>query len=195
MFYMHLEEIIFSNKTQNNHMKKFILMILAIIMVAGLTSTIKAQISVSATQTAGANIVSAISIESDVALNFGNMSVPTDNVSVILSTSHTLTPDKPTKISLLPGTPVTNAHYNVSGAGGYVYSITLPSSPITIKNPGNTTMDLDTFTALTTTQPGANGKLDATGHDTFVVGATLKVQNGQAIGAYTGSFDVIVTYN
>jgi len=169
-------------------------MILTIIMVAGLMSTSKAQIQVTAQQSAGANIVSAISIESDVPLNFGNMSVPTDNVSVILSTSHTLTPDKPTKISLLPGT-YTNAHYNVSGASGYLYSITLPSGTVQIKNPGNTTMDLDTFTALTTTQPGTNGKLDATGKDTFVVGATLKVQNGQAIGTYTGSFDVIVTYN
>jgi len=171
-------------------------MALAIVLVAGPTTTIKAQ-TAKASTTAGAEIVSAISLTSDASLSFGKMSAPSADVDVTLTTEHVLTPDKPSNISLLPAT-FTNAHYNVSGAKDYVYTITLPASnTVTIRNGANS-MKVENFQARTTSVPvsnGTSGTLNASGQDAFVVGATLKVTNAQAIGAYTGTFDVLVAYN
>ena len=41
---------------------------------------------------------------------------------------------------------------------------------------------------------GGSGTLDTSGTDTFSVGATLHVGLAQPMGAYAGSFDVIVEY-
>ena len=58
-------------------------------------------------------------------------------------------------------------------------------------------MIVNTFKALVASGTGSDGLAGilTSGSDTFVVGATLKVTNAQAIGAYSGSFDVLVTYN
>jgi len=194
---MHLEEIIFSNKTQTYIMKKFIFMILTIIMVAGLTSKIKAQTQnkATATTTAGAEIIAAISITSGLPLNFGLMSSPNADVEVNISTTGIVSTLSPTAISLFPST-ATNAHYSLSGATGYTYAITLPADDqVEIKN-GTNIMAVEKFTALVASKGSiaTTGTL-LSGSDSFVVGATLKVKTAQPIGAYTGNFEVIVTYN
>lgn len=197
MFYMHLEEIIFSNKTQTYIMKKLIFMFLAIIMVAGLTSTIKAQTQyqAKATTTAGAEIVAAISISSSTPLNFGKMSSPSSAADVILSTARVLTTTNSSAISLFP-TTATNALYSVSGTTGYNYSIIFPGNDLVKIESGSNSMYVNDFKALPTSKgsEGITGTL-ISGSDTFVVGATLKIKSGQATGAYTGNFDVIVSYN
>ena len=178
-------------------MKKIILMTLAIITIAGLTTEVTAQYSARVSQTATANLVATIGMASDVPLNFGIMSIPTSDVDVTLSTAHLVTTSDATKISLFP-TTATNAHYTVSGTALYAYSITLPTAgSITIAN-GASSMHIEDFRALTASVPGANGTtgtLNVSGQDTFVVGATLKVKSTLITGAYTGSFDVLVAYN
>jgi hypothetical protein len=42
---------------------------------------------------------------------------------------------------------------------------------------------------------GATAALDAQGAQALKVGATLNVDANQAVGLYTGSFDVTVAYN
>jgi hypothetical protein len=177
-------------------MKNLIIVFVTLIMVAGTTTLVRAQKEVKGTAQAGANIVAALSISSDVKLDFGSMSIPNDNVSVILSTANARTVDKATNISLLPGT-TTNARVKVKGAGGLGYTIKLPDNgTVTITN-GTTTMAIDEFQSLTpfSSSNGLAGKLDASGNDEFVVGATLKVLKDQSVGVYTGSFEVMVTYN
>ena len=146
MFYMHLEEIIFSNKTQTYIMKKLIFMFLAIIMVAGLTSTIKAQTQyqAKATTTAGAEIVAAISISSSTPLNFGKMSSPSSAADVILSTARVLTTTNSSAISLFP-TTATNALYSVSGTTGYNYSIIFPGNDLVKIESGSNSMYVNDF--------------------------------------------------
>ena len=172
-------------------------MTLAITMIAGLTTQVTAQFSAKATQTATANLVATIGITSDIQLNFGIMSIPSTDVVVTLTTAHVVTTPDQSKISLFP-TTATNAHYIVSGTATYVYTITLPANgTVTIAN-GAITMNIEDFKALTASLPGANGtsgNLDGTGHDNFVVGATLKVKSGLITGAYTGTYDVKVAYN
>ena len=176
-------------------MKKLIIMIMAIISVAGLTTTIKAQ-TAKASTTAGAEIVAAISITSDVPLNFGKMSTPNADVDVTISTTKQVTASIPLAISLFSGSAA-NAHYNVSGATGYAYAITLPGhNDVSILN-GTNSMFVNDFTARTASVPGSDGKSGTlvSGADTFVVGATLNIKSGQVAGAYSGPFDVIVAYN
>jgi hypothetical protein len=174
-------------------MKKIILMIAAIILVAGLTTTVKSQ-SNKATANALASIVSAISLAKDVDLNFGSMTPPTADVDVVLSTTNSITTDV-AKILHFP-TGTANAHYNVSGEKNYAYTITLPLTPITITKSGANPMNVENFQArtLSGSSNGLSGTLDGSGQDSFAVGATLKVTNAQPIGAYTGSFEVMVVY-
>jgi len=175
-------------------MKKLILGIIAFFVSVGITATVSAQ-SVTASANAGAIIVSAISITSDIPLNFGTLSIPTADVNVTLSTANARSSDKPTNISLLPCT-TTNAHYNINGAGGCTYTITLPATNTVTLSNGSNSMKVENFLALTkSTTSGTSGTLTSTGTDDFVVGATLQVKSGQPTGTYSGTFDVAVAYN
>ncbi len=90
-------------------------------------------------------------------------------------------------VDLFGGLP-SAASFDVTGAVGQAYSITLPSSA-TLSSGGNT-MTIDTFNhdaGATPTLPG--------GSDTFNVGATLNVGATQATGTYSGTFSVTVNYN
>ena len=177
-------------------MKNLVIVFIAFLMVAGTTTIVRAQNSVKGTAQAGANIVAALQISSDIKLDFGSMSIPNDNVSVTLSTANARSADKASNISLLPGA-TTNAHFKVNGAVGLGYTIMLPvDGTVTISN-GTTTMAIDAFKSLTplSTSEGLAGKLDTSGNDAFVVGATLKVLKDQPTGTYNGSFDVMVTYD
>jgi hypothetical protein len=177
-------------------MKNLVIVFIAFLMVAGTTTIVRAQNAVKGTAQAGASIVAALQISSDIKLDFGAMSIPNDNVSVTLTTANARSADKASNISLLPGT-TTNAHFKVNGAGGLGYKITLPADgTVTITN-NTTTMAIDAFKSLTplSASEGIAGKLDASGKDEFVVGATLKVLKDQPTGTYNGSFDVMVTYD
>jgi hypothetical protein len=176
-------------------MKKLLCGIITFIMIISITTTVSAQNTAKATTNAGATIVSAISITSDIPLNFGVLSVPTADVNVILSTANARIADKPSNISLLPGT-TTNAHYNINGAVGCAYTITLPATNAVSISNGSNSMKVENFLALTkSTSNGTGGTLTSTGIDDFVVGATLQVKSGQPTGTYSGTFDVLVAYN
>jgi hypothetical protein len=88
------------------------------------------------------------------------------------------------------GTP-SAAAFTITGAVGQTYSVTLPSSPVTLSS-GSNSMTVDTFSAslgsLTGTIPGS-------GTVTFTVGARLNVGASQNPGDYAGTFQVNVVYN
>lgn len=176
-------------------MKKLIFMVLAIVLVAGPTTTVTAQ-TAKASTTAGAEIVSAISLTSDASLSFGKMSAPSADVDVTISTASQVTTTNSSVISLF-STNAVNAHYNVSGAAGYAYTITLPADDHVLIESGTNSMYVNGFKARTASIPGSDGTSGnlVSGTDTFVVGATLKVKSGQVAGTYSGPFDVIVAYN
>ena len=81
------------------------------------------------------------------------------------------------------------AAFNVTGDPDFLYDITLPESFIWIDGPGNKKMKVDSFTD----SEGGTGTLVG-GTDSFTVGATLRINNNQSAGAYSGSFDVTVAY-
>ncbi len=138
----------------------------------------------SAEKTAHATILAPISISSSGDMDFGTM-LTTGTAGTV-----TVTPAgarSSVDVDLFGGLP-SAASFDVTGAVGQAYSITLPSS--TTLTSGGDTMNVDTFNhdaGGTPTLPG--------GSDTFNVGATLNVGATQAAGTYSGTFAVTVNYN
>ena len=156
---------------------------LTAIGMAGFTSG-DAQ-AASDTGTANATIVQAIGISAVNTLEFGdilNGAANTVTVSALTGARSA------TDATQLIGGTVQAASFSVTGDNNRAYTITLPASA-TVTGPGAATMTVDTFTH----DAGGAPALTA-GADSFNVGANLTVANGQAAGAYTGTFTVTVNY-
>ncbi len=129
-------------------------------------------------------LLAPISISAGASMDFGTM-VPTGTAGTV-----TVTPAgarSSVDVDLFGGVP-SGAGFNVTGATGQAYFITLPSSA-TLTSGGNT-MTVDTFNHDAGATPTLVG-----GSDAFNVGATLNVGATQAVGTYSGTFDVTVNYN
>ena len=86
------------------------------------------------------------------------------------------------------------AQFNVTGDPNATYAVTLPADDvvtITITGGGSSSMAVNSFIS----SPASTGTLSAAGAQALKVGATLTVGAGQAVGNYSGTFDVIVVYN
>lgn len=160
-----------------------------LVLLIGSAAASFAQATASANATAA--IVTAISITKVVDMNFGNVAVATaPGGTVVLTPASTRTSTGGVTLPSTTGT-VTAASFNVGGQGIYTYSITLPSSPLTITS-GVNTMTVSSFTST----PSGVGSL-AAGAQVLNVGATLNVAAAQPAGVYTSamSFNVTVNYN
>ncbi|WP_111707879.1 DUF4402 domain-containing protein [Lutibacter citreus] len=168
-------------------MKKQLLTLATIGMIALFSNSVMAQAT--ATATATATIVAPISILKTADMNFGNVAVAGTLGTVVLTPAGARSVTGGTTLPTTTG-PVGAATFEVDGQGTYTYAITLPSSAHTISNGANN-MTVDNFTCNT----GA-GTLTA-GEQTFTVGATLNVAASQVSGTYTSgsAFDVTVNYN
>ena len=129
-------------------------------------------------------LLAPISISAAADMDFGTM-VPTGTAGTVTVT--TAGARSSVDVDLLGGVPAA-ASFDVTGATGQAYVITLPS-PATLTSGGNT-MTVDTFNHDAGATPTLVG-----GSDTFNVGATLHVSAAQAAGTYSGTFDVTVNYN
>ena len=143
----------------------------------------------STTANASATIVTPISISKTLDMNFGNVAVQTANGGTVVMTPAAVR--SATGGVTLPTTAgtVTAATFTVSGQATYTYSITLPSTDLTITS-GSNTMAVNTFTS----NPAATGSgtLSAGGTQTLTVGATLNVAAAQPAGLYTSDRKSVV---
>ena len=165
-------------------MKKLII----IIFLFGIFSAGHAQVS--ATATATATIITPIAISKTIDMNFGNVAVGSVAGTVVLTPSGVRSKTGGVTLPIVTGT-ISAASFNVTGLGSYTYTITLPSTPLTISSGGNSM----TVTAFTST-PSGTGTLSG-GSQTLNVGATLNVGVNQVAGLYTSAapFQVTVNYN
>jgi len=81
------------------------------------------------------------------------------------------------------------ALFSVTGDANRNFYITLPVST-TLSGPDSATMTLDTFTVL----PSSPASLGVDGTCSFAVGATLEVAMNQPTGEYSGTFEVLISY-
>ena len=157
------------------------------IIVLGFTATSFAQVTATASTTA--TIITPIAIEKDVDMNFGNIAVsPTLGGTVVLPTSGARTKTGGVTLPVVTGT-VSAASFTVTGEGNSTYSITLPSSAITLTSPSGT-MTVENFVST----PSNTGALN-NGSQEVKVGATLNVGAAQPAGTYTNESSLFVTVN
>ena len=135
-------------------------------------------------------IVADITLTKTSDLNFGDVIAGGTSGTVVLSAAASPTRSVTGGTQLGNAIGVTSATFTVGGEGASTYSITLPSSDVTITSGANS-MIVNTFTS----SPSGTGILSG-GLQTLYVGATLSVDASQAAGDdYTGSFNVTVAYD
>ncbi len=166
-------------------MKKSLIIIAAIVMIAGFTNRVMAQST--ASNTAKAELKIPISITAPTIMDFGILAASATAGTAVLTTASALS--QTGGVVIVSGTP-TAGGYAVTGEGTTAYSITIPTSAVTITNATAQTM---TVTAMTCSYGGLSSTLTA-GADAFTVGGTLNVGANQVAGTYTGTFDVSVNY-
>lgn len=162
---------------------KRLLVVFALVVVS--LAGVSAQ-AATATANATATVITPIAISKTVDLQFDKFAAMTGG-TVVMSTAGVRSKTGAVVLStVLPGAA---ASFTVTGDANATYTITLPASA-TITSGANT-MAVGTFTS----NPASVGNLGAGATQTLLVGGTLTVASGQVVGAYTGTFDVIVEYN
>jgi hypothetical protein len=167
-------------------MKKAIKLFVAVILMAGLTTGLKAQ-----NASVGALIVDAMGITEGTGMHFGTMFVPTTVATVVLHTDDSRTPTG--TITLLPGPIAARAgSYDISGIANAGYTITIDASTTISSGIPANDMTVDNFVCSYALQTST---LTAGGTDSFQIGATLHLAALQPVGTYSGQFNVSVDYN
>ena len=169
-------------------MKKLIALFAAVVLVAGLSTTVNAQVT--GTATGSATIIAPIAIANAGNMNFGNIAVSATAGTVVLSNAGVRSATGGVTLPATTGT-VATANFTVTGLGSSTYSIQLPSSYV-ISDGASHSMTVNAFTS----NPSGTGTLSS-GTQTINVGATLNVLGSQVAGTYTNAtgFPVIVNYN
>jgi hypothetical protein len=174
-------------------MKKVLILLVAVIMIAGYSTNLMAQATENTA--AAAKVVTPLTITETSSLHFGTMAVLAGTPGTcVLSTQGARTQTGGVNLSVQAPT-ASNAAYNVAGAVNTTYAITIPST-ITV-TAGAANMTINSLLARTASAgtDGLTGTLSGSGTDNFTIGGTLNVLAGQVTGIYTGTFDVTVAYN
>lgn len=137
-----------------------------------------------ASSEASVTIIQPISLTNERALNFGVIAASSQDGTVTIDFNGTRTA---TNGITLPAqfTTESSAQFAVSGEENASFSITLPTS-VTIGS-GASAMTITDFTEN-------SDNVLSSEEETFEVGATLNVNENQAAGSYSTTFDVTVTY-
>ena len=142
-----------------------------------------------ATASTTAILVTPIAISKTTDMHFGTVAAPGAAGTVVLDYADGRTTTG--GVSLPSGSTLQKtAVFAVTGEGNSGFSISIPSSPITLTGSVSGTMTVSSFLA----DLGASSTL-VSGSKTVKVKATLSVGAGQAAGTYTNASDLFVTVN
>ncbi len=183
-------------------MKKTIMIISAIVLMAGFTSSAIAQTSATANANAGARLVVPMSITKNADLDFGTINVLAGLGGTVTLPANSTTREFSAGVATSSvGDPASNAAYSVTGTANSTYALTLPSTIPVAKTDNGITGSM-TISALTVHFNSADGdavlktsKLGTDGTDNFTLGGVLTIEANQVAGDYAGTFDVAVDYN
>ena len=152
------------------------------------------QSTTSAATTAGARIIEPLTISVGNNLEFGDILVGSNEVTISTASERSAT-NTTLLLDLTSGgrTPQAST-FNVQGEASLSYLITFDVvEDLTITN-GTDTMTLSNFTENAGGTNDGKGTIGTGGTDSFQVGATLTVADGQEPGVYQGSYTVTVAY-
>jgi hypothetical protein len=134
------------------------------------------------------SLLSPLSVLNTADLNFGDLVVSGAGTAVIDPLAGSLTT---TGGVTKAGTAAHAALFTGTGSKNSIVHIRIPTTPITVTRAGGTqTMSVSNWTL----DGSANRKVPTSDIFTFAVGATLNVAAGQAVGTYSGTFQVTVQY-
>lgn len=152
-----------------------------------------AQSSATDAASAGARVLTAITLTKNVDLEFGNIVSGAGTVVIAPEAGVTRTGTQALiAVSTTDRTP-TAAKFTVTGETGFKYSIAKPEGTIEITK-GDDKMTVGTWT-LSSGHSAEHNVISTTATaNEFYVGATLTATAGQASGVYSGTFNVTVTY-
>jgi hypothetical protein len=165
------------------------------LLVFGFAANSFAQETASATSSA--TVIQPITITKNVDMNFGNISLQAGATGTVVLNPTTGLRSTTGGITL----PVTNgtvtaASFGITGANGYAFGFTLPTSVLLTIAGGGSTMTANNFTSNLAGAGSGSSTLSNTGVATLIVGATLNVTAAQTAGTYISpAFDVTVNYN
>lgn len=154
-----------------------------------------AQISppASATGHITAEVITMLAAVETSQLNFGKFSPGPQGGELMVTPENTVS----VLGSVWPGSGTHNsASFHVTGDPGIAYTITLPTTPVTITHQGTArTMTVEDWRSVPAPTPGA-GMLED-GSQMVYVGATLKVGtlNDNPVGIYTGTYTITFDFN
>lgn len=151
-----------------------------------------------ATADATAEVLDALVLTNDTALDFGAM-VVSGAGSVTLGADGTL--DCSATDIVCSGT-TSVAGFSVEGTANKAVTINLPASSVELRHPSYTaataaehSIILDSFTSSENGGTGPEVTLDGAGDATFDVGGTITLDGSEAAGVFDGTFDVSVEYS
>lgn len=171
-------------------MKKHLLTMSIALMSIGITNTVMAQATESATATA--TIITPIGIEHVSDMNFGDIALNAGETGTVVISSTTGVRTESAEVTLPNtfGTTQAEAEFAVSGENSYTYSISLPTTLVLSGSNGGV-MTVSEF------ETDATATFSALGAETVKIGAKLTLIASQTAGVYTNAagFDVTVNYN
>ncbi len=152
-----------------------------------------------ATADATAEVLDALVLNNDSALDFGTMIVSGTGGSVILFADGSL--DCTAADVVCSGT-TSVAGFSVEGTANKAVTINLPTSNVELRHPSYTTATaaqhsiiLNTFTSSENGGSGPEVTLNGTGDATFDVGGTITLDGSEEAGVFEATFDVSVEYS
>ena len=166
-------------------MKKIYLLAAVSVLTLGYAEVWAAQAT--GTGNIRAKIVAPVNVTETQGLDFGTILAPTDSAKTVTISTGGSRSDGGSGILVNTNTGKAGL-FNVTGADSQTMTINVPSSA-TLTGTGGSTMTVDTFA----TDP--NGKLTLSGTSGQIkVGADLTVNADQAVGDYTGTYTITVSY-
>ncbi len=171
----------------------------AALVLGGLTIATGASAQASATQATNstATIFQPIQLAKNTDLAFGTIVRPLSSAGSVTVAAADGQRTSSGGIALLTGgshTSPSRATYTVTGEGGQTFNINIPANFSMTRTGGSETI-LVTLAMSVTNPQTLSGTLGATGTLQFGVGGSIPVSNATQSGAYSGTFNVVVTYN
>ncbi len=164
-----------------------------LLLVSSLVAEAQPGVSSTVTGHITAEVISTLSAVETTQLSFGKFSPGPQGGSLILNPENTIS----VMGSVWPGSGTHSAaSFFVTGDPGIAYTVSIPSSPVTITHVNSVrTMTVENWTSIPLPEPGA-GLLE-NGSQVVYVGATLKVGtlNDNPIGVYTGTYTITFEFN
>jgi hypothetical protein len=179
-------------------MKSFSKILIAGLLVGGVSAPAFAQVTAGQSTTASITIIRPIVLTKVTDLVFGAVTRPAAGTNTVTMTDASDTPTTSVANSLITtgaGSTRTRASYTVTGETGRTVAISVDdTTPTLTRSGGSETLDVTLdLEGTTDTLEGANGNFSGDG--TFYIGGEIAIPAATVAGAYSGSFTTTVAYN